>query len=146
MVITVTYVRRAKFRTHSYAVIVKYVFQLSQDQSLKTVYKCPISPGPQENSVIWQNRKKCKEGKVVANHMFQSQMLEYFTYDELLQRYTLYIINTKAYGDVASCYSSRAFTTHYKSEQVIHVFQFAFNRMFCHITLTHSSFILCKCY
>jgi hypothetical protein len=31
---------------------------------------CPISPEPYENSVIWQNMEKCKEGKVVANHVF----------------------------------------------------------------------------
>jgi hypothetical protein len=32
---------------------------------------CPISARPQENSVIWQNMKICKEGKDVANHAFQ---------------------------------------------------------------------------
>jgi hypothetical protein len=31
---------------------------------------CPISLGPHEKSVIWQNTEKCKEGEVVANHVF----------------------------------------------------------------------------
>jgi hypothetical protein len=32
--------------------------------------QCSESLGPQENSVISQNKEKCKEGKVVANHVF----------------------------------------------------------------------------
>jgi hypothetical protein len=31
---------------------------------------CPASPGPYENSFIWQNMEKCKERKVVENHLF----------------------------------------------------------------------------
>jgi hypothetical protein len=31
---------------------------------------CLVSPGPLENPVIWQKEEKCKEGKVVANHLF----------------------------------------------------------------------------
>jgi hypothetical protein len=46
--------------------------------NISTVYKviknteCPTNPGPQENSVIWQNTEKCKEGNVVANHVATS--------------------------------------------------------------------------
>jgi hypothetical protein len=32
--------------------------------------ECPISSGQHENSGIWQDMEKCKEGKVVANHVF----------------------------------------------------------------------------
>jgi hypothetical protein len=34
------------------------------------ITKCPIRPGPLDISIIWQNMEKCKEGKVVANHVF----------------------------------------------------------------------------
>jgi hypothetical protein len=33
---------------------------------------------------------------------FQSQVLEFFAWEETLRRYTLYIITVKSYGDVAT--------------------------------------------
>jgi hypothetical protein len=29
-----------------------------------------VNPGPPENSVVWQNTAKCKEGKLVASYVF----------------------------------------------------------------------------
>jgi hypothetical protein len=34
------------------------------------IYRMSHNPGPLENSVIWQNMEKRKEGKVVENHVF----------------------------------------------------------------------------
>jgi hypothetical protein len=31
---------------------------------------CSLSPGPLENFIISKNMEECKEGKVVANHVF----------------------------------------------------------------------------
>jgi hypothetical protein len=46
-------------------------------------------------------RKDVKREKLMKITCFQSQMLGFFTYDKPLRRYTLYIINSKYYGDVA---------------------------------------------
>jgi hypothetical protein len=48
---------------------------------------------------IWKNVKREKLLQIMC---FQSQVLEFFAYDEPLRRYTLYIINNKCYGDVAT--------------------------------------------
>jgi hypothetical protein len=40
------------------------------------IYGGPITPGPYENSVIRQNRKDEKDGKVVANHVFTISSVE----------------------------------------------------------------------
>jgi hypothetical protein len=47
-------------------------------------------------------RKYVKRRKAAANHVFQSKAFEFFTWDEPLRRYTLYIINVKSYRDVAT--------------------------------------------
>jgi hypothetical protein len=42
-----------------------------------------------------ENKEKCKEGKVVPNHVFLISSVRNFIYDEPLRRYTLYIISSK---------------------------------------------------
>jgi hypothetical protein len=37
--------------------------------------ECPISPRPQENTVILKNMEKCKEGKDVANRVFPNSSI-----------------------------------------------------------------------
>lgn len=53
---------------------------------------CPIIWGPYENCVIWQNTKKCEEGKDIANHV-SSLAFKCFTQNQSLQRCRLYVIN-----------------------------------------------------
>jgi hypothetical protein len=51
--------------------ILIYLFVVSLMTLSSSEYtKCPINLRPLENSVIWQNVEKCKEGKVVTYHVF----------------------------------------------------------------------------
>jgi hypothetical protein len=56
---------------------------------------CSTSPEPKKDSVIWQNTKNTESERLLQIVCFQSQVLGFFTQDEPLRRYTLYIINSK---------------------------------------------------
>lgn len=47
----------------------------------------PLSLGPQENTVTWQSREKCKEGKVAANYLLPISDAGVLTQDEPLRHY-----------------------------------------------------------
>jgi hypothetical protein len=49
-----------------------------------------------------KNTEKCKDGNVVANHVFPNSSVGIFTSYEALRRYKLHIINSESYGDVAT--------------------------------------------
>jgi hypothetical protein len=57
--------------------------------------ECLISSKSLDKSVIWQNTEKCKEWKVVQNHMFTVSGVEFFYLGRAVTLSTV-----KIYGDV----------------------------------------------
>jgi hypothetical protein len=63
---------------------------------------CPISPGPYKRELGYLTKYgKCKEGKVVANHVFPISSVWILYYDKPLWHYTLDTSVIKCYGDAA---------------------------------------------
>jgi hypothetical protein len=62
----------------------------------------PWIHGHRRTLLFGKIQKNVKREKLLQIMCFQSQVFKFFTWDELLQCYTLYIINSKTYIDVAT--------------------------------------------
>jgi hypothetical protein len=64
--------------------------------------ECPMSSRPLENSVVSQNMEKCKEGKVVANHVFPISSFRTLCLGRAVTAlHSSLVRKKKGYGDVA---------------------------------------------